>query len=179
MQVLLRFRLHQFACASDIEKAFLMVQLREEDRNYTRFLWFENPVDANSKLIIYRFRVVLFGARSSPFLLNATIRKHLSLLDSDEYSLKKGLYVDNLIHTEHTESSIIEFFHEACKVFSGAHLFLKEWISNSTELQTLATTMGVAGEIKETNKMLGLGWNIQRDEITLLGSISLYTDFTK
>ena len=38
LQILLRFRLLQFACASDIEKAFLMVQLREEDRNYTRFL---------------------------------------------------------------------------------------------------------------------------------------------
>ena len=80
-----------------------MVQLREEDRDYTRFLWFENPVDPNSNLIIYRFRVVLFGARSSPFLLNATIRKHLSMLENYKYDLKKGLYIDNLIHTEQTE----------------------------------------------------------------------------
>ena len=37
LQVLFGFRLDQFACASDTEKAFFMVQLREKDRNYTRF----------------------------------------------------------------------------------------------------------------------------------------------
>ena len=51
LQILLRFRLNEFACASDIEKAFLMVQLREEDRNFTRFLWLEDPKNPNSKLI--------------------------------------------------------------------------------------------------------------------------------
>ena len=81
LQVLLRFRLDQFACASDTEKAFLMAQLREEDRKYTRFLCFENPEDPNSNLVIYRFRVVLFGARSSPFLLNATTRKKSVIIE--------------------------------------------------------------------------------------------------
>ena len=168
LHFLLRFRLHQFACASDIEKAFLMVQLRE-DRNYTRFLWFENPVDPNSNLIIFRFRAVLFGAKISPFLLNATTRKHLSISDNDKYDLKRGLYVDNLIHTEQTESDLIQFFHDSSKVFAEAHLFLKEWISNSPELQTLVTAMGVAGEIKDINKMLCLGWNVREDVMMLYG----------
>ncbi|XP_068237289.1 uncharacterized protein [Palaemon carinicauda] len=48
---------NNYACISDIEKAFLMVQLREEDRNYTRFLWLQDPTDPNSELIINRFRV--------------------------------------------------------------------------------------------------------------------------
>ena len=158
--------MHQFACASDIEKAFLMVQLREEDRNYTRFLWFENPVDPNNNLIIFRFRVVLLGAESFPFLLNATIRKHLSMSCNGIYDLKRGLYIDNLIHTEQTESGFVQFFHDSSKVFAEAHLFLKEWISNIPELQTLVTAMGVAGEIKDVNKMLGLGWNVRGDVIT-------------
>ena len=172
LQVLLRFRLHQFACASDIEKAFLMVQLREEDRNYTRFLWLENPVDPKSNMIIFRFRVVLFGAKSSPFLLNATIRKHLSISGNDKYDLKRGLYIDNLIHTEQTESDLVQFFHDSSKVFAEAHLFLKEWISNSPELQTLVTAMVVAGEIKDVDKMLGLGWNVRGDVMRLYGHMS-------
>ena len=61
-------------------------------------------------MIIFRFRVVLFGAKSSPFLLNATIRKHLSLVANGKYDLKEGLYVDNLIHTEQTEDELIQFF---------------------------------------------------------------------
>ncbi|XP_068250371.1 uncharacterized protein [Palaemon carinicauda] len=37
LKVLLQFRTNNYACISDIVKAFLMVQLREEDRNYTCF----------------------------------------------------------------------------------------------------------------------------------------------
>ena len=98
---------------------------------------------------------MLFGAKSSPFLINATIRKHLSILGNDEYDLKRGLYVDNLIHTEQTESDLVQFFHHSSNVFAKAHLFLKKWISNSPRLQTLVTFMGVAGESKDVNKMLG------------------------
>ena len=170
LKILLKFRLNKFACTSDIEKAFLMVQLREEDRNFTRFLWFENPENPESNLIVYRFKVVLFGARSSPFLLNATIRKHLSLLDNDEYNLKECLYVDNLLYTDQNEETLIQFFHNSCKIFAKAHLYLKEWISNSTELQTLVSNYGVAGEIKELYKVLGLGWKIEDDSLRLVGS---------
>ena len=179
LQVLLRFRLYKFACTSDIEKAFLMVQLREDDRNYTRFLWLKNPVDPNSELIIFRFRVVLFGARSSPFLLNATIRKHLSLVAHDEYNLKEGLYVDNLIHTDDSEERLIEFFNVSSNVFEKAHLILKEWISNSSKLQSLVNFKGIAGEIKDVNKMLGLGWDVKADIIQLYGHISTPTIVTK
>ena len=179
LKVLLEFRLNKYACASDIEKAFLMVQLREEDRNYTRFLWLENPEDPDSKLIIYRFRVVLFGARSSPFLLNATIRKHLSLSDNETQGIKRGLYVDNLVHTEQTEDGLIQFFHEASKIFAEAHLFLKEWISNSPQLQTLVTHMGVAGEVGNTNKILGMGWDLREDVMHLMGKLSSPTNITK
>ena len=94
---------------------------------------------------------MLFGAKSSA---DATIRKHLSISDNDKYDLKKGLYIDNLIHTEQTESDLIQFFHDSSKVFAEARLFLKEWISNSPELHTLVTAMGIAGEIKDVNKMI-------------------------
>ena len=178
LQILLRFRLNEFACASDIEKAFLMVQLRGEDRNFTRFLWLEDPKNPNSKLITYRFRVVLFGAKSSPFLLNATIRKHLSL-SKDQYHMKNWLYVDNLLYTDQTEENLVKFFHDSCKIFAEANLHLKEWVSNSTDLQTLATSYGVDGEVKETNKILGLGWKIKEDSLRLMGHISSPGKLTK
>ena len=156
-----------------------MVQLREEDRNFTRFLWFENPENSESNLIIYRFKVVLFRARSSPFLLNATIRKHLSLLDNDEYNLKECLYVDNLLYTDQDEDNLIQFFHNSCKIFAKAHLYLKEWISNSTELQTLVSNYGVGGELKDLNKVLGLGWKIEEDSLRLVGAVSPPKGVTK
>jgi len=38
MDILLRFRVQGVAIAADIEKAFLMVAVRDEDRDVLRFL---------------------------------------------------------------------------------------------------------------------------------------------
>ena len=43
LDILLRFRLQQVAFIEDIEKAFLMVSVREGDRDSLRFLWTANP----------------------------------------------------------------------------------------------------------------------------------------
>ena len=40
--VLMRFRLHKIAIIADIEKAYLQLQLNEEDRDVTRFLWIKD-----------------------------------------------------------------------------------------------------------------------------------------
>lgn len=84
-QVLLRLRLHGYATLCDVEKAFLIIKLHPDDRNVTRFLWFENPTDSNSKIVTYRFTVALFGATCSQFLLNATVLKHLSAFKDCEF----------------------------------------------------------------------------------------------
>lgn len=76
--ILLRFRQHRFAFSADIEKAFLHVYLDETDRNATRFLWLSDPSDENSSFVTYRFKVVLFGATCSPFMLHATLTFHLT-----------------------------------------------------------------------------------------------------
>ena len=71
--ILLRFRLYVHAVSADIEKVFLHVQLDESDRDCSRFLWLSNPQDPSSPFQPYRFKVVLFGASCSPFMLNAAI----------------------------------------------------------------------------------------------------------
>ncbi|XP_053390638.1 uncharacterized protein LOC128553494 [Mercenaria mercenaria] len=75
--ILVRFRFHKFAVVSDIEKAFLNVGLHEKDRDVTRFVWPSDPTNPDSPLKTYRFKSVLFGSVCSPFILNATILKHL------------------------------------------------------------------------------------------------------
>ncbi|XP_068206278.1 uncharacterized protein [Palaemon carinicauda] len=167
-----RLRNNNYACISDIEKAF-MVQLREEDRNYTRFLWLQDPTDPNSKLIIYRFRVVLFGATCSPFLLNATIKSHLAAVRKDTSCtemvdmMKRGLYVDNLQFTSNSEDELINLIFGANKIFAQAHLYLKEWNSNSNLLNTVADAYRIKSEEKQTYKVLGLNWNISNDELII------------
>jgi hypothetical protein len=66
--VLTRFRLKRYGVTSDIKKAFLMISVRKEDRDFLRFLWWEN-----GSLQTYKHCRVAFGLSSSPFLLAATI----------------------------------------------------------------------------------------------------------
>jgi len=104
--ILLRFCLYtyMFGISADIEKAFLHIQMDELDRDYTHFLWLSNPHDPNSAFQPYRFKVVLFGASCSPFMLNAAITFHLqqhpSLVSSN---LLSSLYVDNIVSGCKTE----------------------------------------------------------------------------
>ena len=39
LDILIRFRVQPIALVADIEKAFLMIAVKEEDRDVLRFLW--------------------------------------------------------------------------------------------------------------------------------------------
>ncbi|GFT71577.1 reverse transcriptase domain-containing protein [Trichonephila clavipes] len=77
--LLIKFRVNPIAFAADIKMAFLMIEIDESERDITRFFWDENPgIDLeNKRLDIFRMTRVLFGVKSSPFLLAATIKHHL------------------------------------------------------------------------------------------------------
>ena len=82
--MLLRFHLHYYALSTDIEKAFLHVNLNEQDCDFTSFLWLSNPKDSESTFTAYRFKVVLFGSSSSPFMLSATVDNIISGFQTEE-----------------------------------------------------------------------------------------------
>ena len=161
VQVLMRFRLFKYACISDIEKAYLMLKLSEKDKDVTRFLWPENLFDLNSNLITYRFKVVLFGATCSQFLLNATILKHLSTIKNKEI-FKRGLYIDNLQFTTNNEKDLLNFYWTAQETFAGAHLYLREWNSN-TNLNEQFQLDNVLTKRTEYSKVLGMKWYPSED----------------
>ena len=76
--ILVRFKENRIALVGDIEKAFLNVEVDESDRDCLRFLWV-NDIDCEKlETIVYRFRRVVFGLNALPFLLNATLRHHVS-----------------------------------------------------------------------------------------------------
>ena len=98
--ILLRFRLHRVVFAGDIEKAFLMVSVTEDDRDSLRFLWTSNIQDERTDVITLRFAHVVFGVSSSPFLLNATINHHMETYREIDPSFVdkflSSIYVDDV-----------------------------------------------------------------------------------
>ena len=166
-QTILRFRLFKYACLSDIEKAFLNIGLNREDRDFTRFLWLRDPKDLCSPLMVYRFKVVLFGATCSPFLLNASIQNHLTNRDSPISSaILNGLYVDNVVYTHNDENEMFNFYTESKLLLAEIGLNLREWISNSESLNKMIG-LNKDGVINSDEvKILGITWNHRKDILT-------------
>ncbi|XP_003369079.1 conserved hypothetical protein [Trichinella spiralis] len=72
--VLLRFRRSRIALQADIEKMYLQVRLRPEDRDICRFLW--QGRDCGAPVKVYRLTRVGFGLTCSPFLAMQVGRHH-------------------------------------------------------------------------------------------------------
>ena len=170
--IILRFRTHPYAFSTDIEKAFLHVRLNEYDRDFTRFLWLSDPLDPESSFIIYRFKVVLFGSASSPFMLNATLHHHLDKHNTNiAQDMKENLYVDNLISGCDTEVDAVVYYEEARSTMSQGKFNLRSWTSNSSLLQA-RTAEDNTNEKSEKVNILGLQWNPTTDNLALAESSS-------
>ena len=76
--ILIRFRVHKVALTADIENAFLNVSIKPEQRNILRFLWIDSIESDDPCIVVYRFCRLVFGLISSPFVLGATVRHHMS-----------------------------------------------------------------------------------------------------
>ena len=166
-QVLLRFRLGKYASIGDISKAFLMIQLDEKDRNSTMFLWPKEVHSKNSQLEAYQFKVVLFGATCSPFLLNATVQHHLKKYDGEiPQQISRNIYVDNVQYCSDSENKLVEFYDKSKEIFKEASMKLCEWSSNSKLLMKEVEKNGDGAKDPSKNPtILGMKWNVALDEL--------------
>lgn len=72
--VLMRFRKEQVAITADIEHMFHCFLVKEDHRDFLRFLWFRNN-DPTSDIVDYRMRVHLFGNSPSPAIAVYGLRR--------------------------------------------------------------------------------------------------------
>ena len=93
---MIRARMSTHILLADIQKAFLQIGIKEQDRDAFRFLFNINGIEQN-----FRFTRVPFGAEASPFMLGATLQHHYdqqpAALDETVETLRENTYVDNLI----------------------------------------------------------------------------------
>lgn len=97
--VLCRFRKGPVAVMCDIERMFHQFPVRAEDQDYLRFLWWDNG-DIKTEPSVYRMKVHLFGAASSPGCANYGL-KHVAAQGRGQFSeatihfIDKNFYVDD------------------------------------------------------------------------------------
>lgn len=152
------FRTGAIGITSDIEKAFLNISVKPSDREYLKFLWYEN--ESLQDLITYRHCRLVFGLTSSPFLLAATLLYHIGkmkhgILAETAQRLEKSLYVDNCLVSVDTEMEANKFIGEAKAIMEAGQFNLRMWV----------TSHGLNETGEQTISILGLFWDTTTDEL--------------
>lgn len=169
VKLLINFRLHAIGLTSDIEKAFLQINLNEIDRDCVRFLWIKDltkPPEGDN-LAYYRFARVPFGVNASPFLLNMVLQEHLSSSPSNDWHKfgQDKFYVDNLVASVKDVNSAIQLFQSLTSKLKDIGMNLRDWTSNNNEfVKALPSHLT---DSKEIISILGLVWNKLDDSISV------------
>ena len=156
--ILIRARMAPFLLLGDIEKAFLQISLREEDRDAFRFLF-----NVNGEEERFRFTRVPFGAEASPFMLAATLQHHYDCQPEDLHEtvqvLRGNTYVDNLMKTANDVGSLGKFKEEATQILANAKFPVHKWESNFIELES--------ENMPNPGKILGHNWDKREDTLVI------------
>lgn len=176
--VLVRQRFYPVAIFGDIQKAFLQIRIKEQERDALRFHW---RINEHSDIETYRFTRALFGLTCLPFLLGGVIEQHLQSWESEMPEivaiLRKSLYVDDLLNGGQTVDQARERKNTATEIFSDAKFVLHKWNSNVTELEDtqdhekgdneLSFAKQQLGAQPSESKVLGLPWDKEMDTLTV------------
>ena len=189
--LLLRFRTQPVALIADIEKAFLMIKVKEADQEVLRFLWYDDVTKEKPELKAYNFTRVVFGVSPSPYLLNATINKHLEQFEDNlgetVDKIRSLIYVDDVIAGFQDVAKAFQFFKDSRHIFSKGGFNLRKFMSNNKELQDLIeselTDMKTDDTTGESYAKITLGGsNKILKYLELLGTLtlmSLYLTYNK
>ncbi|GIY55527.1 reverse transcriptase [Caerostris darwini] len=153
----------------DIEKAFLMIGIAEDDKKYLKFLWY--PDDDNEDFKIMQMNRVVFGCNCSPFLLSATIKYHIGKYSETNKScfemLNGSLYADDLCHGADDVETAFNLSSDAVSILSDASFNLGKLHTNSKQLHDLwiQNVLCEENSFEKDNKLkvLGLVWNLEED----------------
>ena len=102
-------------------------------------------------------------------ILAATLQKHLIDEGVDENTRKDflaSLYVDDSVWSENSEEEVFKRKDFCTKIFRKAGMNFREWTSNSEKAQKLFGEQEER-EPPDTEKVLGMRWNVITDEINV------------
>ena len=138
LDILIRFRVQPIALVADIEKTFLMIAVKKEDRDVLRFLWVDDVNSAEPKIVEYTFARVLFGVTSSPSLVNATLFKHITSYEREDpefvNQMLRLLYVDDLSLSLEDVDKAYQLYLKSREGMAQGGFNLRKWLTNSRPL---------------------------------------------
>ena len=176
--VLIRFRQEPVALVADIEGMFHQVRVPPKDRDFLRFLWWQDG-DIFKPVREYHMNVHLFGATSSPSCTALCLRR-CAKDNEAKYSpetiktIERNFYVDDLLKSVPSAKQGIELANQLTDVLEKGGFKLRKWASNSREVLSSIPNSNRAPKlasldfdnVSEAERALGVSWEIQNDTFT-------------
>lgn len=170
LDLLLKFRLHPVVVSADVSKAYLRINLAEEDRRLFRFLW-RGPQD--DQIRCYEMKKVTWGAAPSGFLLAATLRHHIQQVDpDDEWKIGSYFYHDDFLRSFPDREQACTFIEKINDWLPSVGMELAKWKSNLPEVLHLLRQKGhdipdFADPGPSFLKVLGISWSPTEDQLQI------------
>ena len=177
--ILLRNRMKKYCITGDVKKAFLQIKLDPMDRDAQRLFWYDNLEERT--ITAYRFTRVIFGSAPSPYILGATLEKHINQYE-EKYpqtvkNLKENTYVDDVQSVCNTVEELLNFKEEATNIMKEGGFKLHKWHSNApvevdatrseTEVEDPTYAKVIVGTQSSETKILGIPWNTEKDKFRI------------
>ena len=136
--ILMSFRAHKVGLVADIEKAFLNIEVDKQQRDLMCFLWIDDINNEDPNIVTYRFCRVIFSMNCSPFLLNATLKYHVTKYYALEPVLAQntpeGLYFDDWTSGGENDDEVYAIYKATNACFASGGFNLRKWASNKKEV---------------------------------------------
>ncbi|XP_028996228.1 uncharacterized protein LOC114849211 isoform X1 [Betta splendens] len=177
--VLLRFRKEPIALTADVQQMFYCFVVREDHRDYLRYLWFEDN-DITKNVMEYRMKVHVFGNSPSPAVAVYCMRR--AAQDGErEYGsdarhfVERQFYVDDGLTSVATAEDAIDLFVRTKNMLAEFNLRLHKVASNCSQVMEAFTAEDRASNLKDLDlgvdplpvqRSLGLCWDLQTDSFT-------------
>ncbi|XP_063762763.1 uncharacterized protein LOC134880024 [Eleginops maclovinus] len=177
--VLLRFRREPVAVTTDIQQMFHCFVVREDHRNFLRFLWHRNN-DLDDDVIEYRMCVHVFGNSPSPSVATYGLRR-AAAEGEREYGVEarlfveRNFYVDDGLLSVPSEQEAITLLHNTQGMLALSNLRLHKILSNRVAVMRAFPPEDLAKGMKDLDlstdpipmqRSLGVSWDVSEDVFT-------------
>ena len=176
--ILCRFRKEPIAFIGDIERMYHRFHVYPSDRDFLRFLWFEEG-NLNNEPTTYRMKVHLFGAVSSPACANFGLKRLAADYRSEDTMeaadfIRDNFYVDDGLFSCETVEEAVKILNDARAICKKGNLRLHKFISNNkVVLSSIPTSELAEKKVQDlsfekdhdyVDRVLGIQWLTESDQ---------------
>ncbi|KRX51650.1 hypothetical protein T09_3426 [Trichinella sp. T9] len=133
LRAILSFRRRCVGLQAEIEKMYLQIRVRPEDRDVCRFLWWDDEQMIRS----YRLTRVCFGLTCSPFLAMGTVRLHVRRHQASApraaEEVLNNMYKDDLATSFDSVAEARSLADQLGSLLASGGFWLHKWASNEPD----------------------------------------------